>query len=107
MCWNYEEIKNQFNNEAKRLGEYRVEVRPKAQADDIHKEIYDETLAGWSVYLSLRSSESLRSREALLEELKSMLTQQISGFDPFDEKQFLMWRGNTIKSLIAEFKEES
>lgn len=107
MKWSRNQIKDRYQYLAKEATRYKSEIKTsKVQRNPAYKYLYDEQLAKAFLYNSLVDSLVLGSKEALIEELRRLLTTQrvheeiIASVIAYDDQRFLTaWKDEITTEL--------
>jgi hypothetical protein len=110
--WDASETRNSFTQIASRAEIYAKELATRIRCDPkrdspFTRETHDEYLAKWFVYDSLSFSNSLRTKEALVAELKSRLNRPFTlrGEGRFSQEDFEKHWRRYMQDLLNEYEQ--
>jgi hypothetical protein len=103
--WDADVLSAEFLRAAERAAARMQECRSRARTSPGHKGAYDEALAEFYVYNRLHGRTFLASRDALLDELRSMKGLPVArGSSAYEEDRFERLRLAEINRLIRRFE---
>jgi|SRR5580692_332949 hypothetical protein len=101
--WDSKALGERFLSQAVDAERYAQEPRTEASKNEPYRRVYDETLVASYLGRKLSNETFLSSRQALVRELKNMLTVEFRDARAFDQEGLKKLFAANLRRLLREF----